>query len=207
MTMLVHLIDDRDSASIKRSGIKGNATKIASLNGQITLKRAVFAMPLLPNYFASNQWLRELKRRGTKTIAAAHVRLPSETSVWVGKYNGEHRKVPLGHAAGIIMKESDPRGWQVVVVGSVSPKSIHAIRPVPQVVGWRYFPESHDKGPWKCLCSYCLQGMKGEIKSKRLIRNLVAESGAKALNFEGKPEDLRPSKRRGSNRRTGKAKR
>lgn len=198
--MLVHLIDERDSASVRRSGIKGLTRDISTSAGIQTVDRAVFAMPVLQNYFASHQWVRELKRRGMRSIAAAYFRLRSDAHVWVGKYNGEHRLVPLGHAAGLIMREPDPRGWEIVVRGAVPPGQIHAIRPVPQVVGWRFFPESHDKGPWKCLCSFCLAGQRGDIKSRRLRERLLDQLGAEATNFEGDPRRFMRRKPRRSPR-------
>lgn len=177
MTAAVHLFDARQAASIRRSGIKGHATQISVPQGRISIDRAVFLMPVLPDFYASHQWLRELKRRGMRTIAAAYVKLRADRQVFVGRYNGEHRLVPLGHAAGLIMHATDPRGMQIVVPGDIAAAAIHAIRDVPQIVGWRYFPESHEKGPWKCLCEYCTSRASGEIKVQRLWRRLVAQSG------------------------------
>lgn len=189
--MLVHLIDDRDAASVRRSGIKGSTATVDAGGTRVEIHRAVFAMPVLPNFFASHQWLRELKRRGMRTIAAVHFRVRADAMVWVGRYNSEHRLVPLGHAAGLIMREPDPRGWQIIVPDHVAAKAIHAIREVPQVVGWRYFPESHEKGPWKCCCDFCLRGLRGEIKSKKLAIKLVTAADADHTNFETRAEALR----------------
>ncbi|MFO0830296.1 MAG: hypothetical protein U0637_00500 [Phycisphaerales bacterium] len=197
MTMLVHLIDARETSSIKRTGIKGQAASFTVIGTRMSVACAVFAMPVLPNYFASHQWLRELKRRGMRTIAAAYFRQRADTLVWVGRYNKEHRRVPLGHAAGLIMKEADPRGWQIIIPGSIPPKSIHAVRPVPQVVGWRYFPESHKDGPWKCLCDGCLGNLKGEIKSRKLIDRLLEKDGPDSLSLT-RPLPRRTKKRRAS---------
>jgi hypothetical protein len=52
MPILVHLADEREKASIKRNGIKIGKDR----NG-------IFCMPVLPNFYISNQWLRELKGR------------------------------------------------------------------------------------------------------------------------------------------------
>lgn len=184
MAMLVHLIDDRSRASILRSGIRGAAAIIRSTGADVDLARVVYAMPVLPNYFVTHQWLRELKREGMRTVSGVYFRLRSDCLVWVGRYNGEHRLVSVGHAIALIMSEQDPRGWQLAVPGTVPAKAIHAVRRVPQVVGWRYHPESHDTGPWKCLCAFCLESQKGGIKSMRLRRALLKSEGAEALNIE-----------------------
>ncbi|MFZ4575502.1 MAG: hypothetical protein ACOYN0_13985 [Phycisphaerales bacterium] len=178
MTMLVHLIDERQSSSVRRSGLKGVPREVSTNGTRISLDAAVYAMPVLPSFFASHQWLRELKRRGMRTISAAYFRMRADARVWVGKYNGDHRCVPLGHAAGLIMHETDPRGWEIVIPNSVPAKAIQSIRAVPQVVGWRFFPESHKDGPWKCVCAFCLESNKGEIKAKKFVRRLIERHGA-----------------------------
>ncbi len=203
MTMLVHLIDDRQRASIKRSGIRGEFATLRSGGGNVEISRAVYAMPVMPNYFATHQWLRELKRRGMRTISGVHFRHRSDAMVWVGRYDGDHRNVPLGHAVSLIMAEPDPRGWQVVIPKSIPANAIHAVRAVPQVVGWRYSPDSHDRGPWKCLCDSCNEGLKGDIKSMALRRRLLAAEGAEALNIEGDVERVVRPKRRKRNRSSG----
>lgn len=195
VTMVVHLFDARQAASIRRGGVRGRPSRIAVAGDRVELSSAVYVMPVLPNFFASHQWLRELKRRGMRTIDAAYIRLRSDTMVWCGNYNGEHRWITLGHATGLIMNEPDPRGWEIVLTRDVPAKAIHSIRNVPQVVGWRYFPESHVKGPWKCLCDGCLRGLRGEIKSQRLRASLLAQHGAESLNYEGDPKRLARARR------------
>lgn len=175
MTMLIHLIDERNSASVKRSGIRGGPYTLRSGESTVSLSDAVFAMPVLPNFYASHQWLRELKLRGMRTIAGAYFRERADALVWVGTYNGEHRLLPLGHACGLIMREADPRGWQLVLPSSVPPKAIHAIREVPQVVGWRFFPKSHESAPWKCFCNICVASFKGIPKGRAVLRRLASD--------------------------------
>ncbi|MCB9840575.1 MAG: hypothetical protein H6809_02850 [Phycisphaeraceae bacterium] len=183
MPLLIHLLDARDAPSIRRSGIRAAAATIQTHAGRAELPAAVFAMPVLPNFYASHQWLRELKRRGMRTIAAAYVRMRADALVWAGRYNAEHRLLPLGHAAGLVMREADPRGWEVIIPHAVPPKAIHAIRDVPQVVGWRYFPEAHEKGPWKCLCDRCRESVRGDIKARRFRAHLIEREGADELNI------------------------
>lgn len=188
--MLVHLIDERTSASVKRAGLRGGDRTLQTLGEPVLLDDAVFAMPVLPNFFVSHQWLRELKRRGIRSMAAVYFRQRSDSMVWVGRFNGKHRLVPLGHAAGLIMHEPDPRGWQLVLPKSVPAKAIHAIQAVPQVIGWRYFPEAHEKGPWKCLCDYCIRSVRGETKSRALLRRIASEPPIKPDDFDN-PKAIR----------------
>jgi len=89
-----------------------------------------------------------------------------------------------GHAASLVMHEPDARGWQIIVPYNVPSKAIHAVREVPPVMGWRYFPNSHVEGPWKCLCEYCLSGVAGGIKSRKRAVRLSRKIGAEQLNIE-----------------------
>jgi hypothetical protein len=61
--MLVHITNDDETESVRRSGIK-----IAKY------RDGVYAMPVLPNFIVSNQGLRELKRRvsGSRTVSEIH---------------------------------------------------------------------------------------------------------------------------------------
>ncbi len=57
MAILVHLAPEKLGARFLKSGIR----------------KGVYCMPLLPNYYASHQWLRELKRGGQR----AHGKRPT----------------------------------------------------------------------------------------------------------------------------------
>lgn len=199
MAIVVHLADARNAASIKRSGLRASPCTISTSQDHVPPEKGVFVMPVLPDYWASHQWLRELKRGGMRTLVAVHVRLRSEVPVWVGRYNAEHRRVPLGHAIGLIMDESSALGWQIVLPFRVDVKAIHAIREVPQVIGWRYFPTSHQDGPWKCLCNFCLDSVKGTIRARSFIRTVLDEKGEEGSNAE---QPLRRSNRRSNRNRS-----
>jgi hypothetical protein len=121
-------------------------------------------MPVLPNYFVTHQWLRELKRSWRKNLVGIYFRLPRDERVWVGHYNQNHKELPLGRAIRVILDAKDARGYELIVARDISPKAIHSIREIPQVVGWRYEPDAHGKTP--CPCPVCLP--RGSIRSARL---------------------------------------
>jgi hypothetical protein len=151
--MLVHLADAKDIAAIRRSGIRTD--KYAD---------GVFAMPVLPNFVVSHQWLRELKRGGARTLSAVHFRIPDDEIVMFGHYVGEPVAASAAEAAGAIMRAEEPLGMQILVQRAIAAKEIHAFRAVPQTVGWRYFPSAHDVKP--CGCPACVR--RGAIKSRKL---------------------------------------
>ncbi|SKA80859.1 hypothetical protein SAMN02745166_00689 [Prosthecobacter debontii] len=48
---------------------------------------------------------------------------------------------------------------------SIEPKAITRIYTPEQIIGWRYYPESHSDGRKPCGCSYC---QRGQIKNRKL---------------------------------------
>lgn len=153
MPMFVHLAVDADIASIRRAGIR------IGKRG-----RGVFSMPVLPNFVISHQWLRELRRRGARRIFAVHFRIGDDEPVSMGHYGREHVDVTAAEAVRGIMDAPEPLGFEVIIPRAIAPRDIHAVRPAPQTVGWRYFPGAHGRKP--CGCPACLA--RGEIKSQRI---------------------------------------
>ena len=153
MPMLVHIASEKDLGSIRRAGIRIGK-----------FRKGVYAMPVLKNYMVSHQWLRELKRGGDRTLSAVHFRIPDGETVLMGHYSKEQVEVTAAQAAHAIMHAENPLGMQIIVPRAIAPKEIHAIRSVPQVLGWRYFPGAHARRA--CGCPYCQS--PGAIKSRRL---------------------------------------
>ncbi len=159
MPVLVHLADEKEAERIRKNGIKPGKDS-----------RGVFFMPVLPAFYVSHQWLRELKRNGAKTYVGIYFKLNINELVYAGKYNQAHRHIPLGEAIKEIMEMEDPLGYELIIDRKVEAKEITRIKTLPQNVGWRYFPASHSKKPL-CDCPVCIS--PGTIKSKRL-RNKIA---------------------------------
>lgn len=161
VTRFVHLAPEGQAASIRRSGIRLRSRSRYRLP-------AVYCMPLLPDFFASHQWLRELRRRGQRTFVAIDFRIPDDEPVLVGHYGRPHAQMTAAEAAGLILSCPDPLGYEVVLQRPVEAREITRIRPVPQVIGWRYFPGAHGRRP--CPCPVCLR--PGEYKAADLRRRL-----------------------------------
>jgi hypothetical protein len=153
MPVLVHLADEKDTVSIRKNGIKIGKRR-----------QGVFFMPVLPNFYVSHQWLRELKRNGAKTFIGVYFKLDSKTLVFAGKYNQAHKQITLGEAIKEIMSLEDPLGYELIIDRKIEAKEIEKIKHLPQKIGWRYFPNSHTKE--LCVCPICI--VSGSIKSKKL---------------------------------------
>ncbi|MBX3164173.1 MAG: hypothetical protein KF900_06795 [Bacteroidetes bacterium] len=154
MPVLVHLADEREAASIRKNGIKIGKHR-----------KGIFCMPVLQNFYVSHQWLRELKRSGARTYVGVYFKFNSKDLVYAGQYNQEHKHITLGEAIKEIMSLDDPLGYELIVDRKIEAKEIEKIKILPQKLGWRYYPSSHNKKP-TCACPVCISS--GSIKGKKL---------------------------------------
>lgn len=168
MPVLVHLADEREATNIRKNGIKVG-------NGQ----QGIFCMPVLQNFYVSHQWLRELKRSGARTYVGVYFKLDSKHLVYAGKYNQEHRHISLGEAIKEIMSLDEPLGYELIVDRKIEAKEVDKIKILPQKLGWRYYPSSHNKKP-TCACPVCISS--GSIKSRRLREKI--EPTVKEMGYE-----------------------
>jgi hypothetical protein len=135
MAMFVHLTTESRIPRIRRTGIARLRKPVG------TSPAGVYAVPVTRNFYASHQWLRELKRRNQGAIAGIYFRVPDEQLVWVGHYGKAHRFVTSAQAIAEFTKADDPLGWEVVVPRRIEANEIHKTRRLPQVIGWRFSPK------------------------------------------------------------------
>ena len=159
MPTLIHLADERDSKKIFKAGI----TIGKGRNG-------IYCMPVLQNFYVSHQWLRELKRCGTKTFVAVYFKIPSDEMVYAGKYWKQHKHLTLGIAIKKIMIMEDPLGYELIITRKIEAKEINKIKSLPQTTGWRYKLGSHASKP--CPCDFC---QKGKIKGRKMKNRMDNE--------------------------------
>ena len=160
--MLVHLTSQRNVSRIRRHGI--------APQGRAVGLRGVYAMPVLQDYYASHQWLRELRQFGPRLIVAVCCRILDPEPVMVGHYGKPHVLLPARQAVSVIMEADSPLGYQVIVPRRIQPAELTAVRRVPQVVGWRYYPGAHGHQP--CPCPVCTAGQYGgrKIRARQASR-------------------------------------
>lgn len=156
MSQFIHLTDERIIRKIEKAGVKTAQT----WEGKT---RYVFATPVLQDFMISHQWLRELKRRGIRTISAVQFRIPDEEPVMVGHYGKEHVETTAAGAFRIFSEHASGMGLQVLIPRKILPSEIVRIYQPPQVTGWRYYPEAKGKKP--CGCPAC---QRGDIKSRKI---------------------------------------
>jgi hypothetical protein len=152
MAMFVHLTAEKNVQRILRNGI-------SRLRKPGKRPPGVFAMPVTRNFYVSHQWLRELKRRGQGTISGVYFRIDDDETVWVGHYNHEHKKMSAAEAIALTSEVKTSEGYEVIVPRAIKKSEIHRTKRLPQVVGWRYYPNAHGRKP--CPCPVCQRGDYG----------------------------------------------
>jgi hypothetical protein len=158
MAMFVHLTAEKNVRAIARNGI----SRLRKLS---RYPAGIFAMPVTRNFYISHQWLRELKRRGCRSIVGVYFRIADEDMVWVGHYNQPHQSMTAAQALALIADQKTPEGYQVIVPRRIASNEIHRVRQLPQVVGWRYQPGAHGKKP--CPCPICVRGSYGARRIRK----------------------------------------
>lgn len=165
MPQFIHLTDERLLKRLEKSGIRPSEVWDAK-------KRFVYAVPVLPSFQVSHQWLRELKYKGIRTIAAIQFRISDDEDVLVGRFDEKPLAVTAAQAVKIFLEHSTGLGLQVLIPRKIGEKEITRIYVPTQIVGWRHYPESHGKPPF-CGCDYCQRGL---IKNRRLREKYVAQT-------------------------------
>jgi hypothetical protein len=160
--MFVHLTTESRIPRIRRNGI----ARLRKTVG--TSPEGVYAVPVARNFYASHQWLRELKRRNQGPIAGIYFRVPDEQQVWIGHYGQPHRLVAAAEAVAQFLKADDAAGWEVIVPRRIEANEIHKTRQLPQVIGWRFSPTSKGKPPF-CTCKFCTRGEYGSAKLRKRL--------------------------------------
>ncbi|QQO10360.1 hypothetical protein [Breznakiella homolactica] len=171
MSIFVHLTEERNKNKIIQNGIK--TSKIHYEN----IPKGVFCMPVINDFYATHQWLREIKQYNSgNEIIAVYFRIPDDDEVYYGKYT---EKMIMGlskEAHKTFLSLEDKMGFQTIIERKISSKEIIRIKNLPQVIGWRHYPKSHERK--RCLCPACL--LKGSYKSTAL-KELEQESLFKEL--------------------------
>lgn len=138
--MLVHVTAAKLEPKIRRNGLRA--------------ERGIYAFPVLPSFTLTHQWTREILKWKRQPMIRVYFRASDDEIVRFGRYNSEMRTLPLSRAIGEIRKESDPRGFQIILDRIVPPSEIVRISPLRGVIGWRHKPDAHGKKP--CGCPGCI---------------------------------------------------
>ena len=162
MAMFVHLTLEALARRIRRNGISRLRKGVGSS------PKGVFAVPVTRNFYASHQWVRELKRRNRGPLAGVYFRVPDKERVWVGHYGQVHRWMSAAEAAALFATADDPLGWEVVIPRRIEVSEIHRTRRLPQVIGWRFYPKAKGKPPY-CTCKFCTRGEYGAARLRKRL--------------------------------------
>jgi hypothetical protein len=162
MITFVHLVPEKEVKSILRSGIK-----TSEVYGK-EIKNGVFCMPLTQDYFATYQWLRELKRKGQNKFLAIHFKVPDNEEVLFGHYGNreDNKKVTASEAVKLMMESENKQGIEIIINRKIDKKEIVKTVHINNNVGWRYYPGSHARK--LCKCTGCISTR--DFKGKQLLK-------------------------------------
>ena len=155
MPTFVHITSEEIAKKARRGGLRPAKSK-----GR--LQSGVFAMPVTPSFQITHQWVREMKQWRRGMVVGVYFRIPDSELVLVGRYNEQHQQMTAAAAAALVMSQSAMTGVEVIIPRRIIPKEILRIRSLPQLIGWRHYPDAHGKRPWACEC--CQKGMFGSRK-------------------------------------------
>jgi hypothetical protein len=133
-------------------------------------------MPVIPDFYASHQWVREIKQYNSgNNIIAVYFKIPDEEMVFCGKYNERLIEAKAAEAHKLFMLLEDKMGFQVIAVRKILKPEITKVKNIPQITGWRHFPKSHERK--RCLCPACLtEGSYNSNNTKKSeLRRLFKE--------------------------------
>lgn len=149
MAQFIHLADERLASRIKKTGLKPSPL-------WNTKAKYVFAVPVLEDFMVSHQWLRELKRRGLRTLVAVQFRIPDDEPVRVGHYGQDPIDTSAVGAVRVFREHKSPLGLEVTIPRKIAPNEIMRVYLPTQLVGWRFSPTAKRRKP--CSCPYCSRG-------------------------------------------------
>ncbi|MHC6202948.1 hypothetical protein ACYULU_07120 [Breznakiellaceae bacterium SP9] len=159
MAVFVHFTDENNKNSIIKNGIKIDTIHYEEIS------KGIFCMPVLADFYATHQWVREIKQYNSgNEIIAIYFKIPDDEIVFCGKYNEKLEKVKAAETHKIFIDLEDKMGFQAIITRKVVKNEITRIKNIPQIIGWRHFPKSHERK--RCLCPACLA--KGAFKSKKI---------------------------------------
>lgn len=181
----VHLARASTERTIRKGGLKGaKAIVPTSAKTSIALARAVYAMPVVADFWTTFQWLRELRRSHGERLVAVYFRVPDDEPVHCGRYSEPHVVRTAAAAAAWVLK--NPAGAQVVVPRSIAAREVVSIKGMKQLVGWTEIPEASKKSA--CVCWACLA--QGDRHLMRRVRGAFA-AGLTAARRASSDDELR----------------
>ena len=164
MATFVHIFPAAEQKKIISLGIKPSKIHYEEV------PKGIFCMPVIQDFYATHQWVREMMRVH-KNLLAVYFRIPDTQEVWYGHYNSKHEKMTANFAIESFSKAKDKMGYQVILPCAVTSSEIIKIKKLPPM-GWRYYPEAKGK-KLTCFCPSCIT--KGEYGKNVLLESRLSD--------------------------------
>ncbi|MBW8880867.1 MAG: hypothetical protein JF615_05390 [Asticcacaulis sp.] len=156
-------------AGIRRQGITATRFEKGS-----EPPRGLFCFPVLPDFFVTHQWLHEVRRDSRGRRCGVYFRIADTQTVHVGRYQTPHKKMEASEAVALL-RDNPALGFEVIVPRSVTRSEILRIKSLPQVVGWRVYPEAKGRKPvWP---------FPGSYRAKKIMEGIAKRGQREAARY------------------------
>ena len=105
-------------------------------------------------------------------VVRVHFQIPDSELVWVGRCNEQPQGMTAAHAAAHLMSQAAVTGLEVIFPRRIIPTENFGVSRLPQLIGWRHYPDAHGKRPWACECC-----QKGQCGSRKIRENHAEPAG------------------------------
>jgi hypothetical protein len=157
MATFVHITLQSNEQAIRRGGLH--------LNRQ----GYMWCVPVMPNFFETHQWGREIAKWKPGRMIAVTFRVPDDTPALAGHFSErvwDHVETTAAGAHAIAREAA--LGVEVVFQQPLPRKCILRIKALASYVGWRHSPDAKDKRP--CFCSICVRGVPNSQRQQRFSK-------------------------------------
>ncbi|MCR5857077.1 hypothetical protein [Mesorhizobium sp. J428] len=156
MATFVHIAPEHAISRIRRGGVATTRERLRS-----GTRVGVFAMPVTKDFAFTHQWVRELRRFHSGRLCGVYFRIGDDEVVLVGHYSNQPVEMSVAEAVALTSRDGEA-GSQIMVPRRIDSTEITRVSALPQIVGWRYFPQAKGREP--CGCPSCQYGMYGARK-------------------------------------------
>jgi len=164
MATFVHFAPASAVAAIRRNGISPG-------------RNGIFAFPVVPDFRTTHQWLREMRRGRRETLIAVYFRVPDGERLTFGRFKVKPEVMTAVEAVAAALSEPTA-GFEIVISRRIRPPEIKRIKAMPQVTGWRYYPEAKGRAPF-----HVPQGQYGAARWRKAIKAREAKEEAAWLHL------------------------
>lgn len=170
MARFLHLANGRYAEHIRRTGLRPSPFRAG--------ERAVFCVPVVPDFAKTFQWARELRHHPhSRTLVAVFFEVADQERVLIGRFGTRHAEMTAAEAHAAYRDAQGPAGQEVLIRRRIEAREIRKLAPAPRLAGWRHYPEA--KGDPQSY--WPMPGMVNAARKRAVIQLRESQTGFGAL--------------------------